>query len=343
MNRRFIIIAIIGGLILLLIGGSLVWAVKIQNRSKSTPVVTTPQIKKIVDSQIISPIPAAASAGIWYFNSDGRLFRVNPDGTDVREYPLPAQNNTVKKILWPASGEDFIALTFGSSGETKSYYSSQKKIYVNLPANIKSLDWLPDSRRIAYIWQSGDNQRQQLAVANADGTGFSSVKEVFWPDLQVKASPDGKTVLLYRAKLEGSINKIYAANLTTGEITTIIDQGKNLEAMWISNSRFLFTQAAITAQPRLYLYDLSLHQATDLDINAILDKVTVSKDGQTLYAAVPRKDGSGDDFVTMDLVNFKRDNYFTPSESVKAKNLIVIGNSLFFVDATDSKLYTISK
>ncbi len=342
MNRRFIIIAAIGALILAAIGGSLALAIKIRNQSK-TPVAVSPQIKKIGSDKVVSPVPAVSSQAIWYFNPDGRLFRINPDGSDRQEYPLPAQTNTVRKILWPNSGQDFIALTSGSAGDAKSYFNSQQKIYVNLPRNIKSIDWLPDSRRIVYIWQSGDGLHQQLAIANPDGTGYSTIKEVYWPDLQVKASPDGKTALLYRAKPEGSINKIYMVNFATGEINTVVDQGNNLEAMWISNNRFLFTQRAITAQPRLYLYDLMLHQATDLDINTTLDKVIGSKDGNTLYAAVPRKDGNGDDFMMQDLTTFHQENYFIPADPIKAKNLMLVGNSLFFVGAADSNLYTISK
>src|SRR6185369_793990 len=103
MNRRFLIIAIIGATALAIVGGLLIWAVKAQNRTK-TPVVVAPQVKKISTDPVISPIPAANSQGIWYFNSYGRLFRINLDGSGLTEYPLPAQSGTVRSVWWPTAG-----------------------------------------------------------------------------------------------------------------------------------------------------------------------------------------------------------------------------------------------
>lgn len=357
MNKRLIII-IVGGLVILAaLGGALAWAVKKQNSKNSAPVAIVPQIKKVVDESVISPVPATATQGLWYFNSAGQLFRINLDGTGLTEFPLPAPGDgTVKKVSWPKSGSDFIMVKSAGTGETKIYYDSIRKIYVNLPANIQSFDWLPDNHRIAYIWQSGDGQhpaggearpdqsgRQQLALANADATGFTTIKEVFWPDLQVKVSPDGKTALLYRSQIDGSLNKIYAVNLVTNEITTVVDQGKNLDALWISPSRFIFTQAFLTSYPKVYLYDLMAQKATDLDLNTTLDKIVMDNEGKVLYAAEPKKDNTGDTFVTEDLSSFKQADYFTPDNPVRARNLMLIGNSLYFINNSDGKLYNIIK
>ena len=201
---------------------------------------------------------------------------------------------------------------------------------------------MPDGKRIVYIWQSGDNQTQQLAVADSDGSGFKTIKDVFWPDLAVKASPDGKTVLMWRSNVQEN-NKIYSANLETGEIGTVIDQGKNLGAAWISPTRFIFTQSTITAYPKLYLFDLTTKKAVDLGINTTLDKVVTDKDGKVLYAAVPTKDNSGDTLVKMDLSSYKLETYFEPTEKVSAKNLFLVGQGLHFINSSDSKLYTVNK
>jgi hypothetical protein len=225
-----------------------------------------------------------------------------------------------------------------------------------LPANIQSLDWLPDSKRVVYIWKSGDNAHQQLVTAGADGTGFRAIKDVFWPDLVVKAGSDGKTVLLYRSNIQVDINKIYYANLDTGQIATAVDSGKNIAAAWLpaspssatgsgvpSGSRFVFAQTSITAYPKLYLYDFTNHQAVDLSLNTTLDKITFDNDGKFMYAAVPKKDNSGDSFVKVDLASFKQETYFEPDSSVHATGLFLAGSQLYFVNSQDQKLYTISK
>ncbi len=331
-----------GILILAGTGGLLFIAVKKQNKQ---PVVAAPQIKKVLDEMAISPIASFDNSAIWYFNSDGRLFRVNLDGTGLSEFPLPVlSSGKLTRVLWPKTGSDFIAITGFGANEIKNYYNNISKIYVNLPANIKSLDWLPDSRRVAYIWQSGDNVHQQLAIANADGSGFQKIADVFWPDLIVKAGSDGKTALLYRSNLQGDTNKIYSANLNTGEITTVVEQGKNIAASWLPNSsRFVFAQSSIAAYPKLYVYDFTNHQATDLSLNTTLDKVAFDPDGRYLYAVVPKKDNKADVFVKEDLTTFKQESYFEPDSNIRASNLLMIGNTLYFTNTSDQKFYTITK
>jgi hypothetical protein len=343
MNKRLILVIGIIALLLLLVVGGLVYAVK---KQKPAPVVQiAPQVKKILDEAVISPVPSFDNNAIWYFNSEGRLFRVSIDGSDLTEFPLPAlPSGYLKKVLWPKSGSDFMAIISSSPNEIKNYYNSEQKTYVALAPNIQSVDWLPDSKRIIYVWKSADNVHQQLAVANADGTGFLKVKDVFWPDLMVKAGNDGKTVLLYRSSADSDVNKIYYANLDSGEIGTAVDSGKTISAAWLpTGSRFVFAQASITAYPKLYLYDFINKQVVDLSLNTTLDKIAFDKDGKYLIAAVPKKDNTGDAFVKIDLTNFKQEIYFESNQNVRATGLFLIGNQLYFVSSQDQKLYTISK
>lgn len=344
MNRRFITIAVGGIIILALIGAALVWAV---NRQKNSQQVTSvaPALRELSSDPALSPVGSLDGNALWFFNANNRLFRINADGSGLTEFPLPALNGQkITKAAWPPSGEnlDFMAVTnkdalnFG-----KVYYNSVLKTYTNLPGNIKSFDWLPDSKRIIYIWQSAEGKGQQLVIANADGTGFAVIKDVFYPDLVVDAASDGKTVLMYRGEIEGSVNKIYAADLVTKEVTTVIGQGKNLEAMWISANRFLFSQEAVTAYPSVYIYDMVTRQAVSLGINTTLDKVVVSPDGKTLYAALPKKDNTGDTFAKIDLTTFKIEDYYLPEQNVRARNLVLLGSDIFFINSTDGKLYGI--
>lgn len=337
MNKRLIIIIII---ILLLLGVVGVLMYFAANKQKPEPVQAGPQIKKILDEPVVSPIPAFDNSSIWYFNREGRLFSMNLDGSGLSEFPLPSLSSNLKKILWPPASLDFIAIT---ADDNKSYYNNDSKIYLNLPSNIQSLDWLPDGHRVVYIWKSGDNQHQQLVMADADATGFKSIADVFWPDLIVKAGLDGKTALLYRSVPESNVNKIYSIDLNTGQFNTVIDTGSNISVAWLSTSRFIYSQAAENYRQKLYIYDFTKQQSTDLSLNSTIEKTVFDKNANLLFAVVSKDDNSGDKFVKIDLTNLKQEVYFEPTSSVRAANLFMIGNNLYFVNLQDQKLYSISK
>ncbi len=343
MNRRLILL--IGGAIAILglIAGLLFFIVQKQHSNNSQQNKPA-GLNKVTDDRAIAPVPSFDGSAIWYFNPDGRLFRINSDGTGLTESALPILGGIFKTAAWPNTGSDFLSFSLNGINEFKSYYSDAKKLYLNLPANIQSIDWMPDSKRVVYIWKSSDNVHQTLVLANADGTGFRNIKDVFWPDLVVKASPDGKNVLLYRPTSDGDLNKIYVANLETGEITTVIGQGKNIGAAWFGNgNRFVYAQQGLTAYPKLFVYDFTTKNSTDLDLQTTIDKVVVDKDAKYLYAAVPKKDNTGDNFVKVDLNTFKQESYFEPNTSVQGKNLILLGSSVYFVNSLDGKIYSITK
>ena len=341
MNKRLIIIISAAVVLLSIVG--VFFGIAVSKQKKTQTPVATVQIKKVLDELVISPVASLDSKAIWYFNTEGRLFRTNKDGSGISEFPLPAlATSPIRQVLWPKTGSDFIVITNSGTSASKSYYNSAAKLYINLPKNIQSIDWMPDSLRVVYVWQSGDNKTQQLVIANADGTGFKAIKDVFWPDLNVKVSPDGKTALLWR-NAASDLNKIYSANLNTGEINTVVDLGKNLGAVWVSANKFIFAQSSITPYPKIYLYDFISKQVVDLSLNTTLDKIAIDSNGQTLYAAVPKKDNTGDTFIKEDLISFKQTSYFEPVSNVSGTHLLLVGADLYFTNSLDQKFYTISK
>jgi len=339
MNKRLIIIILIAILILSTIAGLLYMAVQKQQK----PVETSSgqlQMKMLLDEAIVSPVASFDNNAIWYFNKEGRLFRVNTDGSNLSEFPLPkiTPEELVKNVIWPKLGSDFIAIT--ASG-AKKYFDSIQKVYVSLPGNIKYLDWMPDGKRIVYLWQTQDGKKQQIVLSNADSSGYKAIGDVFWSDLAIKLSPDGTQALMWRGETQ-DVNKIYSIDLLTGKITTLVEKGKNIGAYWISPTKFLFADKN-DVFPRLSMFDTATKQITDLKVNTNLDKTTADRDGKNLYLAVPKKDNSSDIFMKINLENNQSETYFEPAAGVKASNLLFIGDSLYFTNSADGKYYTISK
>ncbi|HEX9502781.1 MAG TPA: hypothetical protein VF974_00470 [Patescibacteria group bacterium] len=337
MNKRNLII--IGVIILLIIGGVLFYAKK-QSQKTNTYTQSPPSIKKILDEAVISPVGAFDNNSIWYFNADGRLFKVNTDGTNISEFPLPPlPNGKLRSVIWPKQGSDFISFAVDGNKFYKDYFDSANKFFINLADNVQWIEWLPDGKRVVYVWQASDKKSQQLVRANADGSGYKIIAPLFWPDLILKASPDGKTILMYRSKIEGDTNKIYATNLDSGAMSTLVDTGKNTGVLWLPvGNMFLYAQNS-----KIYLFDVLNKLAIDLNLNTALDKITADASGKIFYAAVPKSDKSGDTFIKLNLSNGKSESYFEPTSEVQSKNVMLIGNTIYYTDSRDNKLYMISK
>ena len=337
MNKKAIVIVI--GVILLSV---VVWAIfSAVKKDDEEIVVVNSNLVKMVDAEVISPIPSFDGTALWYFTRDGKLFRSLNSDNSFTEYPLPPLSG-LQYVSWPKVGNDFISVARLENNNLKYFYNSQAQKYVPLPHNIQNFDWMPDGKKIVYIWRSGDNTSQQLAMANADSTEFKIISNnIFWPDFKVNVSPNGKEVLLVRSIVEGEVNKIYKANVETGKIETVIGTGKNLEVKWLDSDRFLYTQGGTTTYPAVYMYNLTSRLVSTVNINTSLDKIAVDKENKYLYAAVPKTDNSGDIFMKIDLTTLKQDVFFDPNEDVRGKELHIVGPVLYFVNTKDNKIYSV--
>lgn len=290
------------------------------------------ELKKVSDDAVISPVASYDNNSVWYFNSAGQLFERSLDGSQLDEYTLPDLEGTLQSVLWPASGDDFLAIM--TTGQ-KILYEDAKKQYRTLPINIKSIDWFPDGKRVAYVWQSGDNKSQQLIVANSDTSGFRVVSNIFWPDMAVKISPDGKKALLYRTQIQET-NKIYLVDLNTGEFKTVIEDGKNMEAKWVTADKFVYVSDS--GSNDLMLYDLNQKLQVDLNLLGTADRLTVDRLGN-MYVS---PEGQGKQSIwKVNTNSLQQEKIYEFTESVVPRNLFMISQMIGFVNGNDKKLYIV--
>src|SRR6185436_18764040 len=158
MNRRAI--AILGAIFLLIVGtlGFFLYqrqhknklATEQQQTEQPTPQPTpteepTPEPTasakaiKLSDDEVVSPVLFFQGNGITYFNSQGQLFQTdlqNSSGTvllsNKRELTI-ALKSGITKILWPVSGNNFLAELGSGTSRRWSFYDSSKGIYTDLP------------------------------------------------------------------------------------------------------------------------------------------------------------------------------------------------------------------
>jgi dipeptidyl aminopeptidase/acylaminoacyl peptidase len=318
-----------------------------------TPEVPSSRATRLSDDQVIAPILVFQGNGITYFDQNGHLYKTDlkTSGTNIllsnkTEFSLPLKSN-ISRVLWPQIGQSFIA-EFNSGGKKSwSFYDSNRGQYVDLPAQIVSLDWLPNGDKIMFVWVD-INSKATINTANADTSGYQQISELYEPDNEIKVSPDGKSVLFYRTQnpsvTENNINYMSP----DGKVfKTIVKGGYNFGVRWApDNRRFLFSKRDTGTQKfQLWMGDVVSGEIRSLGITTTEQKAVWSKDSRTIIVAVPTTGTAGagltQDTIYRFNVNTLEKQEFNPGIAIDAQDLFLNSTEdvLFFRNAQDQALY----
>ena len=159
-----------------------------------------------------------------YMNSLGELiksdFETSANGqiTLTRTRNLEIQKKAqISRILWPKSGDDFIvefSVPSGSGtslGKSYSYFKFSTGSYIDLPAQVTSVEWMPNGDKIIYIWTDQDsagNLKSTLNIADPDTQNYATIAQLYESDDVLSLSPDGLNLILHRTQNTESVNKI---------------------------------------------------------------------------------------------------------------------------------------
>lgn len=322
----------------------------------STPIQTVSSTGAIqlTGDQVISPVLFFQGNGISYLNRQGQLYLNDIDNTGGKLSLINKKEVTIalkpgiSKILWPQRGNNFIAEFNNGAKRSWSFYDAGKNQYTDLPPQITSINWMPSSDKIIYIWLGSDG-KSTLNIANPDNTNYQTIADIYENDDEISISPDGRTILFYRRDNNDITNTI---NLTTpdGQIfRSLIKQGYNYGVLWSPNSRkFLFGRRDPSTQDyELFVSDVITNETQSLGVKTSPDKAVWDPDSQTVFVAVPVKGaGSGANRLTEDTL-FKINTVtlekkeFNPNSAIDASDLFLnsLGDKLFFKNEQDGGLY----
>lgn len=335
-------IALIATILLLVIAGGIFFLLTNNRKNENITEVKAASVKKLVDETPISAVASFDGTAIWYFTQEGRLLRVTVDGVGRDEYPLPPITG-LSRVLWPATGNDFIAVTQTTQGEKKYYYDSNLKKYVTLPDGIKSFAWMPDGKRIIYVWQTAEG-KNQLGLSNADASGYRILRDLNASGYIVKPSSNGRDVLMMTSQITNGIAKIINYNLSDNNFTVLVDNGKNTGGFWLPDGKkFVFTRVTEGTYPSVFLYSMVDHEAIDLKVSASSDRMAYDKEGRFIYAAITKNSGVGAKLVKINTETHITEDFYVPDTEIRMKNLVYASGTIYFTDMRDNKMYYISK
>lgn len=372
MNKRAI--AILGAIFILIVGtlGFIIYKRSQTSEPETTtpevveqPIVETPtdpvdeqpeeqsgRAVKLTDDMVVTPVLFFQGNGITYFNKQGQLFKTNLDVSEntvllsnKQEVVVPAKAS-MSRIMWPLVGNSYIA-EFGS-GLTKSwsFYNPDIGAYVDLPAQVKSIDWMPSGNKVMFVWV--DNGKATLNLANADTTAYQTLTDFYEPDNVISIAPDGQKVLFYRTQTSDMTkNTINSVTVDGKTFATVVKDGYNTGVQWSPDSKkFLFTRYDSSTQKyNLWYSDISSGEIRNLGVATSQTKAVWAKDSQSIMVAVPTSGIAGqgitqDTIYKIDVVSNSRQE-FAPGITVDAQELFLNldGTVLFFRNAQDNALY----
>jgi hypothetical protein len=284
---------------------------------------------------------AAVGQTVMYGDQNAKIYSLSVASEKYTELPTAAYNFLpLVDVLWPQTGGDYIAVSKNSGSLTYSHFNSQNKRYTQLSDRIAAMDWLPNGRQVALIWRTDDN-RGQLVISGPDATGYQVLNTLPWNDLNIRVSPDGTKALIVRQTQSNPVNKIYLFDLSDGSYETVVNDGLNLDAKWVGPTQFVFSQKTASAFSKIQMYDTASKTVTDLGLDTPIERVAGDSANAVLYAATNRADG-GDDFISIKMGTFEKQQYFSPQERIKVAKLTVASGKLLFTGLPDSKLYIIN-
>lgn len=319
------------------------------------PAPAASQATKLSDEPVLSPSLFFQGNGVAYFDRQGQLYNGSLQNStsgytlsNLRQFTLPVRNN-INKILWPATGNNFILESRSLSGQRSwSVFNSLTNTYIDLPANVTTIDWMPDGETLMYIWLD-DAGKSTLNVATTDNSQYQEVAEIWENDDEIEVSPDGQSILFYRRDNDSASNQI---NLTTPDgslFRSVVKDGYNYGVLWAPDSRhFLFGRRSTSGGYELWLGDVTVGAVRSLSITAPIDKVVWSKDSSTVYVAAPKQGSSSlglteDIIVRIDTESLAKQE-FELGAGVDARDLFLslTDDALFFKNAQDESLYYIT-
>ncbi len=372
MNKKAI--AILGGIFILIVGtlGFIIWSRSSKDDTtptEETPIVveepteveedpieetpSTGQATKLTDEAVITPALFFQGDGIAYFNRQGQLFRTNMSVTgdtvllsDKTELTVPSKTN-ISRILWPAVGNSYIAESGSGISKQWSYYNPDTGNYIDLPSQVKSLDWVPSGNKILFVWVGSDG-KATLNISDPDTNNYQMLTDLYEPDNEIIVSPDGQTILFYRNQIsDQSKNTINSVSIDGKTFKSVVRDGYNKGVLWSPDSKkFLFSRLDPSTQKfNLWVSDITSGEIQSLGVATSPSKAVWAKDSSYIVAGVPTSGIAGQGVTTDSVYKIEisggTKTEFPPGTDVDVSEpfLSLNGSILFFRNNQDGSLY----
>jgi len=330
---------------------------------KEEEVVASPE-------SIANPINEAilgATAG-----EDGMLYYYSLDDQSLKKATLEGRNKTVlmsnlpgtaSRVLWSPKKYEVLLFLKQSSGGMLWYSANvTTKSLIPLKADMSRLVWDNLGEKIFYQYTDPSGKRS-LNVANSDGSAWKKLADLGTKDSFLASVPQSSLVSFWARPLAREKSPLETVNTVGENRRTLSGDFFGSDYSWSPNGDHVVISGSDTSGGTLSLRILPSAggKASDLSIPTLISKTTWSKDGRTLYYALPGALPEGsllpddyfgkplytkDTFWKVDVVTGKKTRLIDLKENTQALDssdlfLSPKEDFLYFIDRVSKRLYSI--
>ena len=230
---------------------------------------------------------------------DGLVYYYSLDDQSLKKATLEGRNKTVlmsnfpgevTRVLWSSKQDRALLLLNQTGGGTLWYLATfGNKSLTPLKGEMSRLAWDNLGEKIFYQYTDSVTKTRTLNVSNPDGSNWKKLADLGQADFFLSAVPQSSQVSFW--------NRPMAKNQSTLEIVSTVGEGRHTlfsgtwggDYAWSPNGDLALVSSADTASsiPSLRIINAGNGSAQTLSIPTIISKTTWSKDGHTLFYALP--------------------------------------------------------
>jgi len=315
---------------------------KSEAEKKAEEVVLAEKIENPLNERVLGAV--IGGGGLYYYSLDDKsLKKATLDGKN-KTILLSNLPGTPTRIIWSPK-RDRALLFLKQSGGTIWYFSdiSQKTI-APLKTEISRLSWDNLGEKIFYQFTDQAGRNRTLNMANPDGSDWKQLADIGTHENFIAAVPQSSLVSFWDRPLAGEPSSLETISVTGENKKTVFSGKYGADFLWSPSGEDVLMSAGDEKEstaPSLHLVRNSTGQVKSLFVPTLISKVVWSKDGQTLYYALPGTLPEGavlpDDYFSKPL--YTKDTFWKmDTETGKKTRLINLEESTQNFDSIDLAL-----
>jgi len=241
----------------------------------------------------------------FYDSDDGKFYQIGPDGEKrlLSGEAFPG----VDEVAWSPQADSAI-LTFQDGSHV--YYDFNTKKLAVLPKDLADPAFRSDGNSIVYKLETEDERNNWIIVSLPDGTGARAVQPTGENGDRVYTgfSPDNRVVATFRQPRGVDREEIFFVGQEGENFRSLEVQGSLFRGIWSPDGRAILYHTVLAGDE--YRPNMSIAYAQgdakiqySLGMRTWVDRCTFTRDGRTVYCAVPETIPAGAGLVAQTVRN----------------------------------------